>query len=142
MKHLRFEKADLPPTWDHSSLDQIELTDSQGEWLEERRESLRGENDAAHQMGSYPSAVQSADMELECQLASNGLYLGDSTGYNDPRVAELKAGAPDWRLLLQVDSDDDLGLMWGDVGMVYFWVREQDARSGDFSRSWMILQCH
>ncbi|HEY1120153.1 MAG TPA: YwqG family protein [Haloferula sp.] len=142
VKHLRFDKADLPPTWDHPSLDQVELTDSQGEWLEEHRESLRGDNDASHQMGSYASAVQNADMEMECQLASNGLYVGDSTGYKDPRAAELKEGASDWRLLLQVDSDDDINLMWGDVGMVYFWVREQDARAGDFSRTWMVLQCH
>ena len=142
MKHLRFNKANLPPTWDHPSLDPIELTDSQGDWLEEHRESLRGDNDASHQMGSYASAVQNADMEMECQLASNGLYVGDSTGYHDPRAAELKEGASDWRLLLQVDSDDDINLMWGDVGMVYFWVREQDASAGDFSRTWIVLQCH
>jgi len=142
IKHLRFKKAELPPTWDHAALDHVELTDSQGDWLEEHRDSLIGENDARHQMGSYPSAVQSADMETECQLASNGLYLGDATGYNDPRAAELKEGASDWRLLLQIDSDDDVNLMWGDVGMIYFWAREQDARAGDFSRTWLILQCH
>ena len=48
----------------------------------------------------------------------------------------------DWRLLLQLDTDYDAGMMWGDVGCLYFWIREQDARAGDFSRICMILQCH
>jgi uncharacterized protein YwqG len=44
-------------------------------------------------------------------------------------------------LLLQLDTDDDAGMMWCDVGSLYFWIREQDARAGDFSKIWMILQC-
>ena len=94
-----------------------------------------------HQLGGYPSPVQADTMELECQLASHGLFCGDETGYGDPRVPELEAGAADWRLLLQVDSDDDLGVMWGDLGRLYFWVREDDARAGDFSGVWVVLQC-
>ena len=31
--------------------------------------------------------------------------------------------------------------LWGDVGTVYFWVRESDARRGDFSKVWMVFQC-
>lgn len=80
-------------------------------------------------------------MELECQLVSNGVYCGDSEGYHSRRVAELAAGAGSWRLLLQLDSDDDAGMMWGDLGSLYFWIREEDARNADFSNAWMILQC-
>jgi uncharacterized protein YwqG len=94
-----------------------------------------------HQVGGFPSPVQGDGMEMECQLASHGLFCGDESGYRDPRAAELEGGASDWRLLLQVDSDDDLGVMWGDLGRLYFWVREEDARAGDFSRVWMVLQC-
>jgi uncharacterized protein YwqG len=94
-----------------------------------------------HQVAGFPSAVQNDSMELECQLASSGLYCGDGSGYNDPRRKALEAGAKDWRLLLQFDSDDDLNVMWGDVGMLYFWVREADAAAGDFRQPWLILQC-
>ena len=80
-------------------------------------------------------------MELESQLASNGLYCGDATSYDDPRVASLRGGSKDWRLLLQFDSDDDLHVMWGDCGKLYFWVREQDARLGRFDAAWVVLQC-
>lgn len=94
-----------------------------------------------HQMLGYPSPVQNDDMEEECQLASNGVYVGNPEGYKDPRVSELKAGAAEWKLLLQLDTDDDTGWMWGDVGTLYFWIRESDARRGDFSKVWMIFQC-
>ena len=46
----------------------------------------------------------------------------------------LEAGADDWRLLLQVNSDDYAGWMWGDVGRVYFWIRRQDFATGDSDR--------
>lgn len=94
-----------------------------------------------HQMGGLPAPVQGDYMELECQLVSNGLYCGDSTGYQDPRAKQLEAGAKDWRLLLQLDTDDDAGVMWGDCGTLYFWVRGEDAAAGNFRNPWLILQC-
>lgn len=93
-----------------------------------------------HQVGGYPSPIQGDGMELEAQLASNGIYVGGPDGYSDERVAALEAGAGDWRLLLQIDSDAAAGIMWGDTGTLYVWVREQDARAGDFSRVWIVLQ--
>lgn len=80
-------------------------------------------------------------MELEAQLVTNGIYCGDEAGYKDPRVPSLEPGVKDWRLLFQFDTDDDLGVMWGDCGTVYFWVREDDARAGSFANVWLILQC-
>jgi uncharacterized protein YwqG len=53
----------------------------------------------------------------------------------------MSSAPADWRLLLQLDTDNDAGMMWGDTGTLYFWIREQDARAGDFSKIWMILQC-
>jgi uncharacterized protein YwqG len=86
-------------------------------------------------------AVQNDDMELECQLASRGVYVGNPDGYQDPRRAELEAGAAEWKLLLHLDTDDDTGWMWGDVGTLYYWIRESDARRGDFSTVWFSYQC-
>jgi uncharacterized protein YwqG len=80
-------------------------------------------------------------MELDCQLASNGIYVGNPEGYQDPRRAELEAGAAEWKLLLQLDTDDDTGWMWGDTGTLYYWIRESDARRGDFSNVWFSYQC-
>jgi len=42
-------------------------------------------------------------MELECQTATSELR----------RLANKLGTAKDWRLLLQLDTDDDAGMMWG-----------------------------
>ncbi len=94
-----------------------------------------------HQMLGFPIAVQNDDMEDECQLVTHGIYVGNPEGYEDPRVSGIRKETNDWKLLLQLDSDDDTGWMWGDVGTLYFWVREGDARRGDFSKVWMVFQC-
>ncbi len=94
-----------------------------------------------HQLGGYPYPVQNDTMELECQVVSHGVFGGDSSGYQDPRDAHLAANAKEWKLLLQLDSDDETSMMWGDVGKLYFWIRSSDLAERDFSRVWMILQC-
>jgi uncharacterized protein YwqG len=93
-----------------------------------------------HQLLGYPMPGQ-GDMQLECQLVSHGLYCGDETGYNDPRAKELEAGARDWQVLLQVDTHEDAGMMWGDCGRLYFWIRKDDLINRNFDATWMILQC-
>lgn len=94
-----------------------------------------------HQFGGFPIAIQSDEMELEAQLVSNGLYCGNSTGYQDPGAEKIVTGSTDWHLLLQIDTDDDTGMMWGDCGRLYFWIRCQELAKNDFSMVWMILQC-
>lgn len=78
---------------------------------------------------------------LEAQLVMNGLYCGDASGYRDPRRTDLERACEEWRLLLQLDSDETAKLMWGDLGMLYFWVRQSDLSRGDLSSAWMTLQC-
>jgi len=100
------------------------------------------EREPVHRCGGNPQQIQQ-DMRLECQLVSNGLYCGDQTGYQDPRRPTLEKGAEDWRLLIQIDSDEKrLGWMWDDVGRIYIWARWQDIKAKDFERSWGILQSY
>ncbi len=53
----------------------------------------------------------------------------------------LKPGMGQWVTLLQIDTDDDLGVMWGDVGLIYYMIREQDLRALKFDQHWLVLQC-
>jgi uncharacterized protein YwqG len=95
-----------------------------------------------HRLLGHPHVIQSP-MEEECQFASNGIYVGDGEirKKDRARAATLEEGAADWILLLQLDTDDDAHWMWGDMGILYFWIRKQDLAAGDFSNVWTILQC-
>jgi len=93
-----------------------------------------------HQLLGHASPIQ-GDMQLECQLVSNGLYCGDPSGYDDPRAQALQAGASQWRLLMQIDTDDNVEMMWGDCGRLYFWLTKDALQRRAFEECWMILQC-
>jgi uncharacterized protein YwqG len=105
----------------------------------ERQEGVRFSTH--HRLLGHSSNVQ-GDMQLEAQLVMNGLYCGDSSGYQSPRAAELAPGVDDWILLFQLDSDDQAGLLWGDNGMLYYWIRHDDLRDGRFDHVGMTMQCH
>jgi uncharacterized protein YwqG len=95
-----------------------------------------------HQLGGWPSPIQADAMELEAELASSGIYCGDAPGRESADFGRHQAAAKDWRLLLQLDSDGHMDVMWGDAGMLYLWVREQEAAAGRFENAWVVLQCH
>lgn len=123
------------PSWE-------KLNDADMDTLFDWYDTLREDEAPLHQVAGYPCQIQD-DMRLECQLASNGIYCGDEDGgENDPRAKALAPGANDWRLLLQIDSDDAAGMMWGDAGMLYFWIKEDDLKNRRFENAWMILQCY
>ncbi|MBN8562096.1 MAG: DUF1963 domain-containing protein [Leptolyngbya sp. UWPOB_LEPTO1] len=98
------------------------------------------QDEPLHQLLGHSNNLQ-GDMQIECQLVFHGLYCGNSSGYQDPRAKVLKIDASEWRLLLQIDSDDDIGAMWGDVGLIFFWIRKFDLKERQFSKTWTILQC-
>lgn len=94
-----------------------------------------------HHLLGYPQVVQSP-MELECQLASNGVYCGDGEGYRSTQAKVLAKGAREWHLLLQIDTDEEgPGWMWGDMGRIYYWIKRKDLASLQFQNVWLIFQC-
>jgi hypothetical protein len=72
-------------------------------------------------------------MQVECQLVSNGLYCGDLSGYQDPRAKELRNGAAEWRLLVQIDSLDEAGMTRGTPGRSIAGSRVSDLVARDCS---------
>lgn len=99
-------------------------------------------NKPMHQLLGNAVPIQGDNMQLECQLVSNGLYCGDGRGYNDPRAEKLGDGAKEWVLLAMIDTDEPRGWMWGDGGCLYFWIRQEDLKARRFENVWMILQCY
>lgn len=97
-------------------------------------------NRAPHRLLGHSSLVQ-GPWELECQLVTNGINCGQRGAYETPRALELAAGARNWRQLLQLDSDDAPGWMWGDTGVLYYAIPEQALAAREFDRSWLVMQC-
>ncbi len=87
-----------------------------------------------HRLLGNPDTIQD-DMREECQLAFNG--VADA---NDPKANELLAGAMEWQLLLQIDSDEQVGMRWGNTGMLYYWLKKSDLQAQRFAASWLVLQ--
>lgn len=81
------------------------------------------------------------EMELECELVTNGIYCGDASGYNNPKAKELEKNAKNWQLLFQIDTNEEAEMMWGDCGRIYFWIKKEDLKNKKFENCWMILQC-
>jgi Domain of unknown function (DUF1963) len=74
-----------------------------------------------HRIFGHPQRIQNS-IEAECELT-------------------LKRTNPVWILLLQLDSDEELGMCWGDVGRLYFMIDRADLRSKKFDEVLLILQC-
>lgn len=64
----------------------------------------------------------------------------------DPRrlAAKHRGGEQtEWNLLLQLETDEPgPNWMWGDVGTVYFLVRDEDRKARRFEDAWLVMQCH
>lgn len=69
--------------------------------------------------------------ELEKSVRAQGHKIGGYAYFtqDDPRRPE-----DPMLLLLQLDSDERMDLMWGDMGVGHFFIREKDLRALDFSR--------
>jgi uncharacterized protein YwqG len=87
-----------------------------------------------HRMLGYADTIQD-DMRVQCQLVSHGIK-----DTNDPRAKDLLPGARDWHLLLQVDSDESVGMQWASTGMLYYWIAQTDLQAHHFEHSWLVLQ--
>ncbi|MCG8367819.1 MAG: DUF1963 domain-containing protein [Pseudanabaenales cyanobacterium] len=96
----------------------------------------------SHQLLGHADTLQN-DMQKQCQLVSHGFYLGGgiSAGSHNPYKRVLEAGASEWRLLCQFDSDIDAEAQWGDMGLLFFWIRKSALRERQFGEICTILQC-
>ncbi|MHB8624875.1 MAG: YwqG family protein [Aggregatilineales bacterium] len=94
-----------------------------------------------HQLLGNPDQVQ-GDIRYECQFKSSNIEPG-SIQPDDPRRAALEQGVKDWRLLLQIVSDDaadGLGIVWGDIGTVYYCMKNDALQRRDFEGCCLTMQ--
>ena len=85
-----------------------------------------------HHIGGYADPVQ-GPVEAEIAQAVLGKVPWDSQ-------AALTEAAR-WELLLQIDTDDNLGMTWGDCGSLYWLARPHDLADGDLTQITFTWQC-
>ena len=91
-------------------------------------------------MFGFADQIQN-EMRAECEFVTRGHYVGRPGGRDVPDRAEIEADATRWKLLLQVDSDPEIGMEWGDTGRLYYWIRDDALLHHAFEKSWLVLQC-
>jgi uncharacterized protein YwqG len=95
--------------------------------------------------GSFPEPRENLYSTLgsyEKIFRADGHKLGGYPYFtqSDPRMNE-KYKNKDLRLLLQIDSDGNSDIMWGDSGVGNFFIRESDLKKCDFSEVMYNWDC-
>jgi uncharacterized protein YwqG len=134
---VHFAEEQSFPAFDEAVLTPLQLSNE-----EEDNYCNLATRDRRHvQMFGYPAPEQASGMRLECQLAANGVYVGDGLWREHPAIAWHEIEATHWHLLLQLDSYNESGMNWGSEGKIYFWIHHGDLLTRNFGNVWMILQC-
>ncbi|MBR6801616.1 MAG: DUF1963 domain-containing protein [Eubacteriaceae bacterium] len=99
-----------------------------------------------HKLLGYADIIQS-EMLTDCERAFRRLYSGDAESYrNTPQELkmDIREKAKDWILLLQLSTikTDDYEWMFGDCGMLYYYIRKDDLKNCRFENMWFSLQCY
>lgn len=117
-RHLRFEATPSAP-----SLDWLDLDPRMMDAVEDLYPTFEPD----HRLGGYPDEIQPICFPTDCELQARRFGLVSAP--------QEEPGETPWRLLLQVDADDELGMVWVDMGRLFVFVREEDARAGDFLKT-------
>lgn len=86
-------------------------------------------------------AESSTYCDLFTQVSTHGEPVHRMGGYPNQVQYNKLESADDWLLLLQIDSQDETGMMWGDMGRLYFMVKQSDLESSSFDNISMNWQC-
>lgn len=138
---VRLSTETTLPDNDSQFVQGLDLNEEEAEAYTELLGELGGGESGRHRFLGHPDVIQNP-MEDECERESRDPYYSIfPEGQREARMAELAERAREWRLLFQLDTDDDAGMMWGDVGRLYFWIREDSLRAQRWDDVWLILQC-
>lgn len=83
---------------------------------------LENQQTAVHQIFGLPFEID-RDVFQQCEAESG------KTGHQ-------------WNLLLQIDSDEQLEMVWGDLGILYFCISEKDLKEENFPETQMVMQSY
>lgn len=128
------------PDWDHPALATAvsDLSDADQAFMADpfksdpfRMEMSTMIEHPRHRLGGYAKPVQGS-VEMEAALQRQGNFE-----YPDPSLHEE---AQKWISLVQIDSDDDARMQWGDCGCLYWLMQADDLAAGRFDQAAFTFQ--
>jgi uncharacterized protein YwqG len=118
-------KAEEPDTWEYEG-EAFSAYDEFWRRLHARHPDIFGEHgDMILRVGGIADSIQEPVEEEAARAADGAPELADS-----------------WQLVLQIDSDIEAGMEWGDLGRLYLCARRDDLIAGRFDQCWLIMQCY
>ncbi|MBU2663703.1 DUF1963 domain-containing protein [Actinoplanes bogorensis] len=136
---LAAELVATEPGWDHPALKRAvaELSAADQEFMADlyrcddfRIEMAEQLDQPRHYVGGYARPVQGS---VEVDVAQRRLG-----GRSEPALHDE---ARRWTSLMQIDSDDDADMMWGDCGSLYWVMRPADIAAQRFEAAAFVTQC-
>jgi len=95
----------------------------------------------SHQILGYANHIQYA-VEYDCFMAQYPEHDEQSIFHKLNEDSQARSKVMDeWQFLFQIDSDEDLGLICGDMGMLYICIPKDSLAKHQFDDCWTILQC-
>ncbi len=95
-----------------------------------------------HKLLGYANIIQD-EMLTECESASRRLGTGNSQNPSKAEEKDIQKHASEWILLLQLSiiTTNDFEWMFGDCGMLYFYIRKDDLAKRNFEKVHFSVQC-
>lgn len=137
-----------PPNYAYIDNGQIESDKVNFDDYEDLLYEIRGEeDDDIIQLFGYPIG-QHDDAEYEAALM---LLTCEEDEYNVDKTLEkltahfggdeekVKQEVTDMLMLLELETDDDVGFCWWDAGVLHFFIRKEDLVAGRFDRTYCSL---
>lgn len=132
---LEFSSAFSLPNWEHTNVNhQFKIGDRGSDAYVD----ISSSGQYITKLFGHSINVQGA-MEYECEMVERGYSW---TNVPESEKQSIIDESMKWKLLFQLDSEDEAKMMWGDVGRLYFWIKEDHLKSKQFDKIWMIFQCH
>jgi uncharacterized protein YwqG len=121
----------------------LDLDEDESEnYLEFRDESMHVEDDDGDEEETIPiHYLLGHPFNIQNDVFEEIVYYGHEEKYE---WDSEKVGSESKKmvLLFQMDTDDDLEVMWGDSGIIYFCIDHDDLKNKRFERTKFILQCY
>jgi hypothetical protein len=139
-RRVAFEHLTSAPSLDWLGLDPTELGLSEDQFFALGTiADAPAPNEVQHRIGGYPNEIQPERMWLSCEHLARDL---PDPVWGVEIAPAIARAAKEWRLLLQIDSDDALKMNFGDGGRLYVFIRERHARTADFSKTVSLWQTY